>query len=114
VASTENLKPFQPGKSGNPGGRPKLPPHIREMARALTEEAIETAAQIMRDPAETGSARMAAVNAILDRGWGKPAQPVDGDGEGGPIRFQRIERVIVDPQHPDRPRLPAPSRSGEV
>lgn len=28
-----NLKPFQPGQSGNPGGRPALPPEIREMRR---------------------------------------------------------------------------------
>jgi len=97
MAETQNLKPFAPGKSGNPGGRPKIPQHIRDMARALTEEAIGTAAEIMRNPAETGSARMAAVNAILDRGWGKPSQPLDGDGEGGPIKVQAIEWRVVRP-----------------
>lgn len=85
MAETDNLKPFAPGKSGNPGGRPKVPSHIREMARALTEEAIETAADIMRNPGETGSARMAAVNAILDRGWGKAAQAHTGEDGEGPI-----------------------------
>lgn len=88
---------FKAGQSGNPSGRPKVPQHIREMARALTEEAIGTAAEIMRNPAETGSARMAAVNAILDRGWGKPSQPLDGDGEGGPIKVQAIEWRVVRP-----------------
>jgi hypothetical protein len=88
---------FKAGQSGNPSGRPKVPQHIRDMARALTEEAIGTAAEIMRNPAETGSARMAAVNAILDRGWGKPSQPLDGDGEGGPIKVQAIEWRVVRP-----------------
>lgn len=97
MAETQNLKPFAAGKSGNPGGRPKIPQHIRDMARALTEEAIGTAAEIMRNTAETGSARMAAVNAILDRGWGKPSQPLDGDGEGGPIKVQAIEWRVVRP-----------------
>lgn len=93
--------PFEKGKSGNPSGRPKVPQHIREMARALTEEAIETAAQIMRNPEETGAARMSAVNAILDRGWGKPTQPLDGDGEGGPIKVQAIEWRVVRPADRD-------------
>ena len=48
------------------------------------------------------AARVSAANSILDRGWGKPAQPVDGDGEGGAIELiHRIERVIVDPKNRD-------------
>jgi len=109
MAETQNLKPFQAGKSGNPGGRPKIPQHIREMARALTEEAIETAAQIMRNPEETGTARMSAVNAILDRGWGKPSQPLDGDGEGGPIKVQAIEWRVVRPADRNSGSLPPAS-----
>jgi len=102
--------PFQPGQSGNPNGRPKVPQHVREMARALTEEAIETAAQIMRNPEETGAARMSAVNAILDRAWGKPSQPLDGDGEGGPIKVQAIEWRVVRPA--DRNSGSVPPASG--
>lgn len=101
--------PFEKGKSGNPTGRPKVPAHIREMARALTEEAINTAAEIMRNPEETGTARMSAVNAILDRGWGKPTQPLDGDGEGGPIKVQAIEWRVVRPADRDSGSLPPPS-----
>jgi hypothetical protein len=48
------------------------------------------------------AARVAAANSILDRGWGKPAQPHDGDGDGGAIELiHRIERVIVDPKNRD-------------
>lgn len=96
MAATENLKPFQPGKSGNPGGRPKIPAEVRELARALTMEAIETHAEIMRDKEAPPAARAASANAILDRALGKPTQPVDGDGEGGPIR-SLVEVRFVKP-----------------
>jgi hypothetical protein len=32
-------------------------------------------------------AKVSAAQALLDRGWGKPSQPVDGDGEGGPVQL---------------------------
>ena len=48
---------------------------------------------------ETHAARVAAIKELLDRGYGKAVQPVDGDGEGGPIKFTQIRRVIVDPSN---------------
>lgn len=36
----ENLRPFKPGQSGNPGGRPKLPDDIKE-ARKLNQVELE-------------------------------------------------------------------------
>lgn len=82
MAKTTNLKPFAPGQSGNPGGRPRIPDDVKALARSYTRKAIETAAEIMRNPEETGTARMSAVNTILDRGWGKPAQHVTVDNLG--------------------------------
>ena len=35
-----NLRPFKKGQSGNPAGRMKIPPDVKEMARGLTTEAI--------------------------------------------------------------------------
>lgn len=73
-----NRGQFRKGESGNPGGRPKhlLPDGrgLREVARAHTEEAVIVLAQIMRDGTAPKAARVAAANAILDRGWGKPTQ----------------------------------------
>lgn len=40
--------------------------------------------------------RREAAIALLDRGFGKPAQPLTGE-DGGPIAVTAIERVIVDP-----------------
>lgn len=59
---------------------------IRSLARSYTEMAIQSLAGIAQN-GESESARVAAINALLDRGWGKPAQPVDGDGEGGPVQL---------------------------
>lgn len=78
-------RPFPPGNSANPGGRPKLPEdvkHVRELARQYTEVAVTTLVEVME--AGSGPAKVAAANAILDRGWGKAPQPMTGE-EGGPV-----------------------------
>lgn len=65
---------FKKGQSGNPGGRPKLPAEIvdvREQAKALTVDAINTLSEVMRSKDAPPSARVTAANALLDRGWGK-------------------------------------------
>jgi hypothetical protein len=79
--------PFAPGKSGNPSGRPKVPAEVRELARALSVEALETHAAIMRDVEAPPAARGASANAILDRAWGKPAQAHTGEDGEGPIEM---------------------------
>ncbi|MEG9528387.1 MAG: hypothetical protein MIL41_21900 [Hyphomicrobiales bacterium] len=58
---------------------------VQDAAREHTEAAIQTLVNIMSDDTAAKPARVAAAVAILDRGYGKPAQPIDGDGEGGPI-----------------------------
>src|SRR5262245_14712700 len=65
---------FKPGQSGNPGGRKKIPEDVREAARAMTKQAIEVLATVMRNPKESGAARVSAAVHLLDRGWGKPHQ----------------------------------------
>jgi hypothetical protein len=69
-------RPFAKGQSGNPGGRPKIPDGVKERARGYSVQAIETLAEIMRNPTESGTARIAAADKILDRAWGKPGQHV--------------------------------------
>ena len=44
--------------------------------------------------------RLKAIMACLDRGWGKPPQPVTGDDGEGPV-IARIERVFIDPKDPE-------------
>jgi HEAT repeat protein len=69
-------RPFAKGVSGNPGGRPRVLGDVQELARQKSREAITTLANIMHDEKAPPAARVAAANALLDRGYGKPTQPI--------------------------------------
>ena len=49
---------------------------VVEAARERTMAAIETLEEVMLDPKASGSARVTAAVAMLERGWGKPMQSV--------------------------------------
>lgn len=87
---------FPKGKSGNPGGRPKLPEdvkHVRELARQYTASAVAALVEVLESDSAAG--KVAAANALLDRGWGKPEQSIVGPGENGEHLFSEIVRRIV-------------------
>jgi hypothetical protein len=69
--SLANLRPIQPGTSGNPGGRPKQDANLAKAAREYTIEALNVAVEIMRDPDVKPSTRLSAVDLILSRGHGR-------------------------------------------
>jgi hypothetical protein len=72
---------WQKGQSGNPKGRPKQDPELRDLARAYTTEALERLVEIMRTGGER--AAVTACNVILDRGWGKAQQSMELTGKNG-------------------------------
>jgi hypothetical protein len=78
---------------------PKTLTEIRSLARSHTRTALNVLVGVMRNTKAPPPARIAAANAILDRGWGKASQPVE-NGEDGRIELvHRIERVIVHPEN---------------
>ena len=86
---------FTKGQSGNPGGRPRATAELRDLAQTAGLDAFRRVVELTRH--EDPKVALEAVKIVLDRGFGRPAQPVDGDGQGGPIAH-KIEIVIVDPQ----------------
>jgi hypothetical protein len=93
----DNLKPFEPGQSGNPGGRPKgLARYVREQVgedgRLLTDFWLgllkgKTPPEGIKLLGDAGlEDQKDAAKWLSDRGWGKAAQVVVGDEDGNPVR----------------------------
>jgi hypothetical protein len=80
---------------------PKAVTEIRSLARSHTRSALNVLVAVMRHPNATPAARVAAASAILDRGWGKPTQALEGTKDGALELIHRIERVIVHPENSD-------------
>lgn len=72
-------KPFAPGQSGNPSGRPKTTPEQQDALaaiRALAPNAAEVLSNIMSDEKAAPAARLKAAEIVLERTYGKAEAPV--------------------------------------
>ena len=68
---------------------------VQELARQHTAEAVQTLTSIMCDKEAAPAARVAAANAILDRGYGKPLQQISA--EVATRYVAELTSVIEDP-----------------
>lgn len=87
---------------------------IKSLARAHTDTAINVLAGIMEQPSAPEAARVAAANSLLDRGWGKPTQPIAGDDDHDAIKLETIRRIIVNPGNTDGGGVPPAAEPGSV
>jgi hypothetical protein len=81
---------------------------VKAAARELTEDAIDTLATVMKDPKTPAAARISAAQALLDRGYGKPAIEVDSEPELSHISqedLETLERILRPPGLPPPPFL---------
>ncbi len=72
---------FQPGQSGNPSGRPKMDPALRQKLKEAVGPALERAISLIGSQDE--NIALKAVNLVLDRALGKPAQALEHSGPDG-------------------------------
>ena len=75
-------KPFQPGQTGNPGGRPKKTDEERtleQLCKEKTTEALDTILYLMVE-GQQERARLAAAQYVMDRGWGKAKESIELSG----------------------------------
>ena len=87
---------WQPGQSGNPKGVQR-DHSLVELCRARTEEAVKTLIVMMRTKSAN---QLPATLAILDRGWGRPAQRIETDGQSHLhlhlLAAQMVEAVTLE------------------
>src|ERR1041384_5685513 len=95
----ENLKPWRPGQSGNPGGRPKK----RLVDDALLEElsrddgcSAMMIARALIEEAKTGNLR--AIQLIAERTQGKPLQKVAVSDDDSGSQVLTVEFVRAEPE----------------
>jgi hypothetical protein len=50
--------------------------------------------------AQSEQTRVAAIKEILDRAYGRPTQPIDGDGQGGAVIVNVVTGAIARQQLP--------------
>jgi hypothetical protein len=81
---------FSKGKSGNPGGRPKVLGELQELARRHAPEVIEELARLAVK-ARSETARIAAGRELLDRGFGRARQSLEVSEPG-----ENIIRMLLD------------------
>lgn len=78
---TARGKPFEAGKSGNPGGRKSMPENYKEAFSKMSELAITTLTAILdgSDKDAKASDRIKASEIAFDRHLGKAIQQVNVD-----------------------------------
>ena len=82
----ENLRPWKPGQSGNPGGRPKKDIGA-EIARAVIERNQEAICRAMSKALLRGNAHTFEV--LANRAYGKVPNKVELTGmDGGPVEYR--------------------------
>ena len=100
-----NPHPVNAGKGRPKGSRNKKTAEVREAARVYTNEALLALVRLMRGQNVKGKTRSEvlpqtqafAAQELLNRGWGRPATAVTGEGDTEPAK---VELTVVNEYYP--------------
>jgi Family of unknown function (DUF5681) len=88
----QNLKPWKPGQSGNPGGRPKgrlIDEALEELLLSNDSELALAIAKKLLARAKTGEVK--AIQLVAERVQGKPKRQLELSGpDGGPLDIHNM------------------------
>ena len=83
---------FVKGKSGNPGGRPKMPEPFKELVQSKSVPALERIIEIMENPASKPGDVFMCAKLILEYANGKPTDNMNlTHGFVGDFSFEMCE-----------------------
>ena len=85
---------FKPGRSGNPGGRPKgVAKTVREVVGGDPYQLAVILFEIANDPKARNADRIAAIKELYDRGWGKAPALAAVEGSD-PLELDEISAEV--------------------
>jgi hypothetical protein len=94
----ENLKPWKPGQSGNPGGRPKgrlIDETLEELLLRNDSELALAIAKKLLARAKAGEVK--AIQLVAERVQGKPKRHLELSGpDGGPLDIHNMTDEELD------------------
>lgn len=90
----------RPGAGRKPGKVSQAKRDLAALAKKHAAAALSVLVEIAQH-GESEAARVSAANAILDRGYGKPTQPISGDEDAPAVGVSLIRRVLVRPGDPN-------------
>ena len=74
---------FKPGDTGNPAGRPRLPPELITKLRGCCPEVVDRLIELTSS--HEGDIALRACEALLNRAYGKPRETVGFEDDGADV-----------------------------
>lgn len=85
--------PFEPGKSGNPGGRPRMSSEDRAKWQALADKCREKLEEYAAKDDAAPQLLVKIAELSMDRGYGKAAQSIALEGKDGDDLFKAFSDI---------------------